>query len=104
QLLSAAIRALGLGLVTLVGLPLFRIRSASARHATWTVVLAGMLVQIPVGMVAPTVPLKALHIQPARIIAEPARVSVPAARSPAPASHTRTAPERRWAPSGGTLT
>jgi hypothetical protein len=39
----AAIRAFGLGLVAFLGLFLFRVRSSAARHATWTAVLAGML-------------------------------------------------------------
>ena len=50
QLVSAAIRASGLGLVAITGLLLFRVRSSAARHAVWTVVLAGMLLQIPVGL------------------------------------------------------
>src|SRR2546427_12663147 len=93
QLVSAAIRAFGLGLVTFVGLLLFRIRSSAARHATWTVVLAGMLLQIPLRVVAP---LKALPTLPAPIqprVMESARISVPAAQTLAPASHTRTEPK-----------
>jgi len=107
QLLSAAIRACGLGLVTFVGLWLFRIRSSGARHATWTVVLAGMLLQIPLGVVAPTVPLKALPPLPAlkqpRVM-ESARMSVRAAQTLAPASRTRTEPNGRWVSSSGTFT
>ena len=107
QLVSAAIRALGLGLVAFVGLWLFHIRSSAARHATWTVVLAGMLLQIPLGVVAPTVPIKALPALPAPIqprVMESARISVPAAQTVAPASHTRTEPKGRWAPSSVPLT
>jgi hypothetical protein len=107
QLVSAAIRALGLGLVTFVGLLLFRIRSSAARHATWTVVLAGMLLQIPLGVVAPPVPLRALPTLPTSIrprVMESARTSVPAVQTLAPASHTRTEPKGRWASSSGTLT
>ena len=107
QLISGAIRAFGLGLVAFVGLLLFRIRSSAARHATWTVVLVGMLLQIPLGVVAPTVPLKALPTLPAPIqqrVMESARISVPAAQTLAPASHTRTEPKGRWASSSGTLT
>src|SRR5580692_4028993 len=58
QLETAAIRALGLGLAAFTGLLLFRVRSSAARHAAWTVVLAGMLLQIPLGMMAPAIPLK----------------------------------------------
>jgi len=99
QLVSAAIRALGLGLVTLAGLLLFRIRSSAARHATWTVVLVGMLLQIPLGVVAPTVPLKALPTLPApfqRRVIESARISVLAPQTLGPASQTQTAPKGRW--------
>ena len=108
QLVSAAIRALGLGLVALVGLLLFRIRSSAARHATWTVVLAGMLLQIPLGVVAPTVPLKALPTLPRSTsrtrVMESARISVLAAQTLGPASHTRTGPNGRWVSSSGRST
>ena len=107
QLVSAAVRAFGLGLVTFVGLSLFRIRSSAARHATWTVVLAGMLLQIPLRVVTPTVPLKALPTLPAASqprVMESARISVPAAQTLAPASHTRTEPKGRWVSSSGTVT
>jgi Mg-chelatase subunit ChlD len=107
QLVSAAIRALGLGLAAFVGLLLFRIRSSAARYATWTVVLVGMLLQIPLGVVAPIVPLKALPTLPAPIqpgVMESARISVSAAQTLAPVSHARTEPRGRWVLSNGTLT
>jgi VWFA-related protein len=106
-LVSAAIRAFGLSLVTLAGLLLFRIRSSAARHATWTVVLAGMLLQIPLGVVAPTVPLKALPTLPAPIqprVMESARISVTEAQTLAPASQTQTAPKVRRVSSSWALT
>jgi BlaR1 peptidase M56/von Willebrand factor type A domain len=93
QLASAAIRACGLGMVAFTGLWLFRIRSSAARHAAWTVVLAGMLLQIPLGLVAPTVPLKALPALPVSIqppAMNPARKFAGAAQTLATASHTRT--------------
>jgi Mg-chelatase subunit ChlD len=107
QLAGAAIRALGLGLAAFVGLLLFRIRSSAARHATWTVVLVGMLLQIPLGVVAPIVPLKVLPAVPAPIqprVMESARFPVRTAQAPAPASHTRTEREGKWVSSSGTLT
>ncbi len=107
QLIGGAIRAFGLGLVAFVGLLLFRIRSSAARHATWTVVLVGMLLQIPLGLVAPTVPLKALPTLPAPIqprVMASARFSLPAAQTLAPASHTRTERKGRWVSSSRTLT
>jgi len=101
QLVSASIRAFGLGLIAFVALLMFRIRSSAARHATWTVVLAGMLLQIPLGVVAPTVPLRALPTVPARIqppkrrprqhrVMESPGIFVPAEQTPARASHRRT--------------
>jgi Mg-chelatase subunit ChlD len=106
QLFGAAIRDLGLGLVAFVGFLLFRIRSSAARHATWTVVLVGMLLQIPLAVVDPTVPLKALPTGPAPMrlrVVEWARISVPA-QTPAPASHTSTEPKGKWASLSGTVT
>jgi hypothetical protein len=67
RLADASVRALALGLATFVSLLLFRVRSSTARHATWTVMLAGMLLQIPLGLLAPTVALKALPALPSRI-------------------------------------
>ena len=106
QLVSAAIRAFGLGLVAFVALLLFRIRSSAARYATWTVILVGMLLQIPLGLVAPTVLLKALPTLPAPIqprVMESAPISVPAAQTLAPANHTRTELKGRWVSASGNL-
>jgi beta-lactamase regulating signal transducer with metallopeptidase domain len=93
QLVSAAIRAFGLGLIAWVGLWVFRVRSSTARHAAWTVVLVGMLLQIPLGLVAPAVPLKALPTQPApgqpRVM-ESVRITVPARRTQASVRVTRS--------------
>src|SRR5580698_6188677 len=80
QLVSAAIRAFGLGVIALFGLWLFRVRSSTVRHAAWTVVLVGMLLQIPLGLVAPTVPLKALPALPAPVqpgVTESVRITLP---------------------------
>jgi Mg-chelatase subunit ChlD len=103
HLLSAAMRAFGLGLVAFLGLILFRIRSSAARHATWTVVLAGMLLQIPLGLMAPTVPLKLLPTLPTPI-QHPNQPRMARMSRPAPASHTRTEPKARGVPSSGTFT
>jgi hypothetical protein len=106
QLAGAAIRAFGLGLATFVGLLLFRIQSSAARHAAWTVVLVGMLLQVPLGVVAPTVSLKVLPSPPAHIqrqVMDSARISVRAAQTLALASQTRTESKGRWVSSRGTL-
>jgi hypothetical protein len=91
QLVSASIRVCGLALVTFVGLSLFRIRSSGARHAMWTVVLVGMLLQIPLGVVAPAVTLEPLPILPApsQLRGMDARTSMSAAQALSPASHMR---------------
>jgi Mg-chelatase subunit ChlD len=108
QLASAAIRAVGLGLVAFVSLLLFRVRSSAARHATWTVVLAGMLLQVPLALVVPTVPIKALPApihppnQP-RVIG-PGRTFAAAAPAGGRANDTRTAPNGKWVSLTGTLT
>ena len=94
QLVSASVRVCGLALVAYVSLSLFRIRSSGARHAMWTVVLVGMLVQIPLGVVAPVVMLEAPPILPAPVeprVMESARTSMSAVQALAPAGHTRQA-------------
>jgi hypothetical protein len=100
QLVSVSIRASGLGLIALAGLWLFRIRSSAAQHATWTVVLAGMLLQIPLGVVAPTVQVKAL---PARIVRPIQRSiqprSIELERISEPVNQTRKERKSGWAPS-----
>jgi BlaR1 peptidase M56/von Willebrand factor type A domain len=93
QLASAAIRASGLGLAAFTGLLLLRIRSSAARHATWTVVLTGMLLQIPLGVVAPTVQLKALPAVPVPLqprAMNSALMSIQATHTLTPASRVRT--------------
>jgi beta-lactamase regulating signal transducer with metallopeptidase domain len=91
QLISASIRICGLVLVAFVSLSVFRIRSSAARHAMWTVVLIGMLLQVPLEMVAPPILLKVLPILPAptqpRVMS--ARPSMSAARATSSASHAR---------------
>ena len=91
QLISASIRICGLALVAFVSLRLFRIRSSAARHAMWTVVLLGMLFQLPLEMVAPPILLKTLpSLAPTQPrVMQSARPSMSAARSTAPASHAR---------------
>lgn len=93
HLISAAIRSCGLALIVAGGLWLFRVRSSSTRHATWAVVLVGMLLQIPLGILPPKIPLKAPHalsatLQP-RVIESP-RIHLP------PPSHTRAEPNGIW--------
>lgn len=92
QLISASIRICGLALVAFVSLSVFRVRSSAARHAMWTVVLIGMLLQIPLEMSAPPILLKILPSLPAltqrRVVQSP-RPSMSAARATVSASGAR---------------
>jgi hypothetical protein len=105
QLGSAAIRASGLSLSAFAGLLLFRVRSSAARHAIWTAVLAGMVLQIPLGLVAPTVSLKALPASIQLPIQPPALglARVSATATPSLASRTRPQPKHRTASESATL-
>jgi len=92
QLVSASIRICGLALVAFVSLSAFRIRSSAARHAMWTVVLIGMLLQIPLQMMAPPLLLKTFPIlsapsQPRVMRSERPSMSITAAA--ASPSHAR---------------
>jgi beta-lactamase regulating signal transducer with metallopeptidase domain/Mg-chelatase subunit ChlD len=91
QLISASIRICGLAVVAFVSLSVFRTCSSAARHAMWTVVLIGMLLQIPLEMVAPPILLKTLPILPAptQPRVKSARPSMSAARATSSASHAR---------------
>ena len=91
QLISATIRICGLAFVAFVSLSVFRIRSSAARHAMWTVVLIGMLLQIPLEMVAPPILLKTLPMlsAPTQPRVMSARPSMSAAPATAAASHAR---------------
>lgn len=89
QLAGAAIRAAGLGLVAFVVLLLFRVRSSAARHASWTVVLAGMLLQFPLASVVPAIQVKVLATAPAPIqprVIEPAPISAPSGQTAQPSA------------------
>src|ERR1700683_3785281 len=91
QLMGASIRICSLALVAFVSISLFRVRSSAARHAMWTVVLIGILLQIPLEMAAPpillnTLPTLSAHTQP-RVMQSP-RPSMSAAPAGAPASNT----------------
>lgn len=94
QLISASIRICGLALVAFVSLSVFRIRSSAARHAIWTVVLTGMLLQIPLEMMAPPLLLKRLPILPAPTqpqVMQSVRTFTSAAPAILSASHAREA-------------
>lgn len=107
SLVSAAIRACALGLVSSASLFVFRVRSSATRHATWTVVLVGMLLQIPLGLLAPVVPLRvpptlAAHIQ--EDVTKASRPSVSATPTLPPVSRTARQLQSKWSPSASSST
>ena len=53
-------RSLGLACLTWLALRVFRVKSASVKHAAWTVVTAVMLVQVVASPALPSVPLRVL--------------------------------------------
>ncbi len=106
-LLRAAIGALGLGLVSLLAMWVFRIRSSAARHMAWTAVLVGMLLQIPLGLLGPTIPVTVLPhrlapVQPPSVTT--ARTPLPITQITSSAIHTPTKPKLLSFFSAGTLT
>jgi beta-lactamase regulating signal transducer with metallopeptidase domain len=62
HLLQAAVRSVLLAAVAALGL--WRVKSASIRHAVWTLVTAGMLAQIALSPVLPEIPLRVLRSAP----------------------------------------
>ena len=56
----ASVRSLCLGLLIWLALRVCRVRSASAKHAVWTVVTAVMLLQIVVSAELPPIPIRVL--------------------------------------------
>jgi VWFA-related protein len=101
QLAGAAFRVLALGVATFLGLSLFRVRSSATRHAVWTVMLVGMVLQIPLELLAPAIPLKALPTAPGSIQLmiqprpmEAAAILGPDSRYPGRASDSRPVPAR----------
>jgi beta-lactamase regulating signal transducer with metallopeptidase domain len=107
QLVNAAIRSFALSLAIFAVLSLFRIRSSDARHAMWTIVLAGMLLQIPISVVAPTVALRALPTLSAPVSTrarQSERISLPAAQALVTANRTRAMSKGRQLPSDRTIT
>ena len=82
HLLQGSIRSILLAAVAAVGL--WRVRSASVRHAVWALVTASMLVQIALGPVLPEIPLRVLAAPPPAviIITNMTNPDVPAERPP----------------------
>jgi len=68
HLLQAAVRSLPLAAVAALGL--WRVKSASVKHAVWTLVMVSMLIQIALAPLLPEIPLRVLGA------AEPVAISV----------------------------
>ena len=66
-LAGVTVRSLGLVLVALVAIGVLRVSAAAARHAVWTVTLAGMLLLAALAPVMPPLPLRVLSAPADRI-------------------------------------
>src|SRR5882672_8246210 len=64
---GVAVRSLGLAAVAAMAMLLFRVKSAAARHAVWTVVAAGMLVLAAFEPLMPRLPVAVLRASPAPV-------------------------------------
>ncbi|HEV2445754.1 MAG TPA: hypothetical protein VGS58_07520, partial [Candidatus Sulfopaludibacter sp.] len=59
-LASLTARSLGLFAVALVAIGVFRVKTAAARHAVWTLLVIGMLLSAVLALVAPALSLRML--------------------------------------------
>jgi len=82
-------RSLGLACVTWLALRVLRVKSASVKHAAWTVVTAVMLLQVVVSPVLPPVPLRVLAPIPDAGPTVSPQLAFPPVRIQAPDSHQR---------------
>jgi GWxTD domain-containing protein len=82
-------RSLGLACLTWLVLRVFRVKSASVKHAAWTVVTAVMLVQIVVSPALPSIPLRVLAPVPDGGQAVSSQLALPPISVPASNSHGR---------------
>ena len=57
---DVSLRSLGLALLVWLALWTFRVRSASVKHAVWTMVTIAMLAQAAVSFWLPSIPLRVL--------------------------------------------
>ena len=76
-LANLTVRSLGLAALAAAAMWAFRVKSAAARHAVWTVVAGGMLLSAMLAPWLPELPLRVLR-------AEPAAVALPVAAAPVP--------------------
>ena len=82
-------RSLGLACLTWLALRVLRVKSASIRHAAWTVVTAVMLAQFVASPALPSVPLRVLAPVPDAGPAVSPQVALPPVPVPASYSHQR---------------
>src|SRR5438105_1203326 len=99
HLASVSIRALGLAGLAFAALALLRVRSAAARHAIWTVVVAAMLAIAILEPLLPPLPLPVLRAPADSAISTPlAPATQPAPNQPI--ASTPAAPSNTWRPTG----
>lgn len=92
HLADASVRSLCLTLAAWVLIWAFRVRSASVRHAVWTVALCGMLLLPLASFYLPSIPLRVLPaapdraplVQPIRVLPAPAAAVVESPPAPTP--------------------
>ena len=82
-------RSLGLACVTWLALRVFRVQTASLKHAAWTMVTAMMLVQVVASPVLPSIPLRVLAPLPEAGPTVNTSFALPPAPVHVPDSHNR---------------
>src|SRR5580765_5698188 len=98
HLASIAVRSLGLVAIALAAIGIGRLRSPAARHAVWTLVVAGMLLSAVLEPVLPSLPLRVLRAAPAVAPAIPVVVIPAAVPSLVAAPALPAARAFRWEP------
>jgi TonB family protein len=94
-LASVTVRSLGLAVLALMAVVLFRVRAAAALHAVCTVVVAGMLVLAALAPALPSLPLRILRPEAGPVLDMPIPPALESAvvnarpSQPAPLTHPR---------------
>src|SRR5579862_8398309 len=81
-LAGVTLRSLGLLVLALAAIAILRVRTAAARHAIWSAVVAGMLLLAALSALAPPIPLRVLRSSATQVIAvDPSAMSVSGIRA-----------------------
>jgi TonB family protein len=97
-------RSLGLAALALLGVWLFRVKTAAARHAALTVVSGGMMLLAALTPTLPSIPLRVLRAEPAAPVSPAPDFQVEAASPLPPLADppaARQPDRRRWLPDFG---